>query len=481
MKKYRRCMLLSILTGFLFAFCFATGAVMENVRSGSAWLVDFLVIGVLVSALTFCLWQFGGRLLNRVYERCKTNKFFVFLERNKEFALPFWGRVLVLLLMWLPVFLSIFPGAFAYDAYDEWLQVKNQALTAHHPVLHVLLVGYCLEIAYGLFGSYNVGIAVYTIIQMVLLACIFAYTLSFLRSYGLPVRARALMLLFWDCSPVVQLFAVSVTKDTLFAGAFLVFLLSLVDIRCRREAFWESKSKKIIFVISALGTMILRNNGLYVVLIMLVILCVMLRKEWKRFLPLVLGTIALYWIYVGPVYSVLGVQAGGIQEMFSVPLQQMARVYVYDYEELDKEEVAKLEALIPKEDLLAYRPKVADFVKTNFRSQVFEADKAGYLKLWLKWGLEHPVSYVKSFFIMTVDYWYPGAVVDGYEWGDMDTDYFDYSVNTPGERVVMLPKVHDYYYRLSKDWATAQKPLVKLMMNPGVYLMIILYTGGVSV
>ncbi len=478
MKEKKRCMVFSILIGLLFAFCCATGAVMEGNGGGTTWIITFLGIGSGVALLTFLLWQFGNAGLDNLYGTVKDSRFICFLMKHRDFTLPFWIKVLLFVLLWTPAWLSIFPGAFAYDAYDEWMQVREQALTAHHPVLHVLWVGYCVEGAYRLFGSYNVGIAIYTISQMMMLACVFAYVLSFLRRYGLPAWARGLMMLFWGLSPVVQLFAVSVTKDTLFAGAFLVFLLSLVDLKCRREEFLGKRSRKITFIISALGTMILRNNGLYVVLIILGILVVFYRKEWKRLLGPMIAILAIYWLYVGPFYSALGIQKGGIQEMFSVPLQQMARVYKYNYEELAAEDIVKLEELIPIEDLQAYRPKVADFVKTNFRSEVFHADKAGYLKLWLKWGLKYPMTYVKSFLIMTVDYWYPGATVDGYEWGDGDTDYFDYSVNTPGERIYMFPQMHAYYKSLSKDWDTAQNPLVKVVMNPGVYFMLFLYMGA---
>lgn len=482
MKKYGRCMLLSLLVGVIFAFSFEIGYRIENIGyldfSDATLFINLMWKTLLFSIIIFFLWQFGGSFATRIKEKSGTTKAGAFFIKHKDFSLPFWGRVLLLLLLWLPVFLSIFPGAFAYDAHNEWMQVKEGIITSHHPVLHVLLVGYCLEFAYAAFGSYNVGIAIYTIIQMVLLATIFSYTLSFLKRYGIPSYARALMLLYFGCSPVVQLFAVSVTKDTLFAGAFLLFLLCLIDMRCETAEFFQRKSRQFLFVLSALGTMILRNNGLYVVIIMLFLICILYRAWWKRLLPAILSIAAIYCIYIGPVYGLLNVEAGGMQEMFSVPLQQMARTYNYDYDGLAPGEREKLEALIPKEDLEAYRPKVADFVKTNFKSDVFEADKAGYMKLWAKWGLEHPLTYINSFLINTVDFWYPKAIVDGYEYGGGETDYFDYSVNEPGTRIAMLPNVHAFYEKLSTDRATAQNPIVQLLMNPGVYLLLFVYIGG---
>lgn len=58
-----------------------------------------------------------------------------------KFNLPYGLCVLILLICWTPAWLSLFPGAFAYDAYSEWEQIKNGMVTAHHPVIHVLLLG----------------------------------------------------------------------------------------------------------------------------------------------------------------------------------------------------------------------------------------------------------------------------------------------------------------------------------------------------
>lgn len=482
MKNYKRCFLLSLPVGFLFAFCFVIGANVESTGyldlSNKTIFLDFFAKLLLFTCITFFTWAFGGQWLSKITTKIKLSKAGVFLTKHSDFTLPFMGKVLILLFLWMPVFLSIFPGAFAYDAYDEWMQVKEGAITSHHPVLHVLLVGYCLEFAHTLFHSYNAGIAIYTILQMFLLAVIFSYAISFLKRYGTPSWIRALILLYWGISPTIQLFAVSVTKDTLFSGAFLIFLLSLIDIKYKTEEFLHSKRRQVIFVLSALGTMILRNNGLYVVIIILALMCIIFRKQWKQLLPLFACIVAVYFVYTGPFYSLLNVKAGGIQEMFSVPLQQMARTYNYSYDELAPDEKEMLEALIPKEDLEAYRPRVADFVKTNFNSDVFDADKVGYLKLWIKWGIEHPLTYVNSFLINTVDFWCPSTIVDGYEWGNGETHYFDYNVNIPGDRIVLLPKVHEYYSNLSSDRETAENLIFQLFMNPGVYLLVFVYLGG---
>lgn len=157
---------------------------------------------------------------------------------RKELKLSHWGCVGILLLCWLPALLSIWPGAFNYDAYAEWQQIAQGNITAHHPVLHVLATGGLVEIFYTLTGSYNVGIAVYTILQMFILANLLARVIIFLREFRFGAGFQIFALAFFGLSPVVQLFAISVTKDTLFAAVELLFFLYVIRFYCQREAFF---------------------------------------------------------------------------------------------------------------------------------------------------------------------------------------------------------------------------------------------------
>lgn len=479
MKKYRRTIAISFLVGAIAAFCFEVGARIgaEGAQrlAGSEILVRTVLKTILYSILVFASWTVLPYLYRKIRSDKRMAVFFAFLDKADRFTMPFWVRMLLLLIMWLPVFLSIFPGAFAYDAPTEWEQFVSGQITTHHPVMHTLLIGACLEGANALFGSYNAGIAIYTVLQMVAMAAVFSYTISFMKRYRVPVLMRGFALLFFGVSPVVHLFVVSSTKDTLFTGAFLLFLLSLIDFGCHREEFAEKKTRQVLFVLSAIGTMFLRNNGLYIVLAVLVVMLICGKGVRKKMLVLFCFIGVFYAVFTGPVYKVLGVEKGGIQEMFSVPLQQMARTYMHEATTLKAEDVAMLEALIPKEDLNSYLPTLADNVKRNFRQEVFEGNKIGYLKLWIKWGVEHPVTYITSFLINTSDFWYPFAIVDGYDPGRESIDYFRYSVGYPGKRVEMLPQIHEMYRALSEDRSASEIPGIFLLISPGWYLLLTLY------
>ena len=127
-----------------------------------------------------------------------------------------------------------------------------------------------------------------------------------------------------------------------------------------------------------------------------------------------------------------------------------------------------------RESLEAYKPTVADPVKSGFNREGFEANKKELLGLWIRWGLEHPLTYINSFLIGTVDFWYPGAVMDGYKDPYGRSSYFDYRVAQPGEEIVLLPGLHDFYERLSWDKEAQQKPLAFSVLSPGWYFLVFL-------
>lgn len=464
----KRKLFFAVMTGVFVSFCYVAGYLLElqdslDMKDASFYL-KWLLGAVCASGILYALWE----VLDRYGEKRKES----WKASSIKFNLPYGLCVLILLICWIPAWLSLFPGAFAYDAYSEWEQIKNGMITAHHPVIHVLLLGGLTEGLHSLTGSYNVGIAVYTFLQMLILAGVLAGSLSFFREFDVPDLFQWIALLFYGFSPVVQLFAISATKDVLYTAAQLMFLIKLIKIGCRRKAFFEDKRELTSFGITAFFTMILRNNGFYIVMFTLVVLTIAFRKEWRRILPVLLGIGIAYGAYIGPFYSVLHVSGGGVEEMLSVPLQQMARVHKYHHASLEQEDMELLYQFVSEESLADYRATVSDFVKEGFDREKFDQHKKEFFTLWCRWGAEHPLTYMNSFLINTVDFWYPNAVVDGYRDADGRSSYFDYKVSEPGKETVLLQVSHRYYEAISLDPQVQKIPFMFLVLSPGWYLML---------
>lgn len=461
-------------TGLVTGFCFAAGKSLDvNYTldlTQPGFYVKWLLVALLCGIIIHVLWSVADGSLRIPKAFTSFVKKVSDRVEAVDAKMGFFGIMLLIFVLWLPAWLSIFPGVFSYDAYDEWMQICNGDITAHHPVLHVLFLGGITQGIYQLTGNYNAGIAICTVIQMLLLAGSFSYTVKFMREQkGNPIL-RLFAVFFYACSPVVQLFAICQTKDTLFTAAFLLFVVSLYRICLCQEKFFTDKSQMILFGVSAVFTMILRNNGLYIVLISLVISCFVCRKKIKKYLIICGIVLAVYLMYIGPFYSVLDVTPGGKQEMLSVPLQQIARVYHYEKDTFTPEEIEYLHSIVPEENWNMYKSTVSDFVKVGFKGEVFEQDPGKFFRAWLNIGLKHPLTYINSFLIGTVDFWYPFAVVDGYQ--AENSSYFDYKVSEPGTEVVLLPWLHDIYESISHEHEAQTLPGVFLILSPGWYLLL---------
>ncbi|MCD8379535.1 MAG: DUF6020 family protein [Lachnospiraceae bacterium] len=496
----------AFVTGFIISFCLVAGRQLDTLDYldllSPAFYQQLLLAAVFCTVVVYGLWTLMGRGGLRGRDHMDTQppdrKDKTGAEEIQEPSgndqgnsgripqLPYAANVCIMLLCWLPALLSIFPGAFSYDATNEWRMVAEGAVTSFHPVLHVLLVGYLLEGFYALTGSYNVGIAVYSVLQMVILANLFAYSISLQRQIGIRRGWQIFSLVFFSLSPVIQLFSICTTKDVLFFGAMLIFIEYLILLYRGDADFWRRKSHIVGFSASIFFTMVLRNNGFYIVLAMGLLLLLTARKfELRKRCPGILfavgGAALIYLLYVGPFYSLMNVGGGSLAEMLSVPMQQMARVYTYERDSVSEEDLELLYEIIPQEYLSVYEATNADNVKWGFEEETFLEKPLVYLKLRIRLGLQHPLTYINSFLIQTVDYWYPFAVVDGYrfdeDWGDWDgySSYFAYRVDEPGEEIVLWSAAHEYYNRISTDLTVQQHKWTALFLSPGLYFMVFMF------
>lgn len=474
MQKHLRNIFFYLFTGIILGFCYVAGYYLEAYDTidfmNHAFYFQWLITSAFCSAIVFIIWKLQEKssLLNS-----KQHPLLKKLANLADINFPIWGYMIILLICWLPTWLSIFPGAFTYDAYDEWLQMCTGNLTAHHPVLHVLLLGGLTEGFFQLTGSYNLGIALYTLIQMIFVSWVFGYTLQFLRKQKICGLLRLWALLFYCLSPVISLFSICATKDVIFSAGALLFILQLLQ---NPGHFLKNRKSGLLFILSALITMIFRNNGLYIVTFTLIMIAFYLKAYLKSYAKIVIVVFISYLFITPGLNSLLQVTPGGVEEMLSVPIQQLARVHHYEKTDFSSEELELLYSILPEKNLNAYRISVSDFVKSGFNEEAFQLHKADFFRLWLKKGIEHPFTYMNSFLLGTVDFWYPHAIVDGYRDAYNRSSYYDYQVSKPGTEIILFPVLHDLYEYISWNKEAQTLPGIFLILSPGWYFIMFFVT-----
>ena len=466
------------LFGTAFSFCMITGVQLDTRGSvpfsdPSLWLA--ILAGAVVMTLSVrYFWDLiDGKQRERAVSRQKEGEA---TDQGEKRWNTFSGWFLpsaLIFVMYLPVFLAVYPGFFVYDAQDELMQVVTRSFSTHHPLVHVLMLGGIIQLVHKLTGSYNAGIACYTVFQMLVMAGIFGWCIRKLEKWGVGKGYRILTTLYFGLCPVLVMFSLCSAKDGLFAGMLLIMTILLTELFKAPEEFWKQRGKLLLLLAASLGMMLLRHNGFYAFAVFSVLTVIYLKKDRKKAALYFGGILATYLVVSAGLTGILRADASENQEMLTVPISQMARVYQNRKEELPPEEKELLYQYLPQEALEHYTPKVSDGVKVHFNNQAYEADRGSFLKLWLKWGTENPFTYLNAWFMTSYGFWYPDTVIDVYRGNTVftytyeDSSYFGYEVEQPGTRQSKLPWLSEIYRRMSLEIFQQRIPVVSMLFSPG--------------
>ena len=477
--------LIESIFSFGLAFALTAGKQLEtvenlNIGNPGIWITITILTMYFIPYISIA-WEW----LKNVWE--KENSIVITKEKNrKEFFLQW----LIIFLCWIPVFLAFYPGAFVYDASDEYVQVATRTFTTHHPLAHVLLLGGLVCAGNKFFDSYNIGIAIYTLCQMLVLSGAFSYTVSYIRK---KINCKYIIwgiTAFYGLFPVIPMYAVCSSKDTIFTGAFLVVTIKMLQLLENTEEFLKSKGNIFAAIVSAVVMMLFRNNGYYAYLVWIIVIlagCFLKKMDKKNCFKIMLIMLTAVLVFQGTsklLTAVTKAERGGSQEMLTVPIQQMVRTYLYSPETYSEEEKELLFEFLPEDELHIYTPRLSDLLKITFDNEYFQENKGEFLKLWIKIGTRKPMIYLNAWLMTSYGYWYPDAVINvyggigRYTFTYEDSSYFGFETEYPGVRESKYPWLEEQYRNISLELFQQKVPAVSMLFSPGFLLWCFLFCIG---
>ena len=423
-------------------------------------------------------------------------------KKDIKFFLLIW---LIIFICWIPVFLAFYPGAFVYDAQDEYVQVASRIFTTHHPLTHVLLLGGFVCLGNKLFASYNIGIAMYTFSQMVVLSGVFSYTVLYIKD-KIAKQKIIFVILFYGFFPVIPMYAVCSAKDTLFTAAFLIVIIQLLKLferlpgtenancflRVKKNAEKDSNSGDIKFgdiillMLAATAMMLLRNNGVYAYICLIPIAAMtgvfLFRNKKDSLLTagIMLLSLVLYFGAHNLLIAATNASHSENQEILTVPIQQLTRTYVYSPEVFSKEDVQVLYSYIPEDILRIYDADLSDLVKANFNNEKYNKDSHEFWSLWGRMFLKKPVTYLNAWLMTSYGYWYPDTIINVYgghqrftfQYGE--SSYFGFETEQPGTRDSKFPWLEEQFRKLSLEIYQQNVPVISMLFSPGFLFWVFL-------
>lgn len=481
MKKLdkRKLFIVSVLS-FLFTVMQITGWQISMKYGTSVHTWDFLMgIGTLslvqcffVGLIEFLLWDV---VLYKLFGSITCDS----PMNGPVCTLKKWGLITgLLLLCWMPYLLGCFPGFYNYDiGWQMQPFMGDYAMSTHHPLLHTVLAGGIIKLGYTVTGEHlTAGVLLHSLCQMTVCAGGFSYFVCYIRKLTGKKWMEIVAFCYYGFFPVVAMFSMSTTKDVVCSLLLQICVLFLYDISFHKDNLLTSRKQAMLFVVFVALSCLFRKNVVYAAVVLLLCVAIILRK--KKRLSILLGCgILAYFLVNSCLFTVLDAYNSSMAEAFSVPFQQMARVYNEKGEEaFQEEELAQLDTVIHRSILTTYNPFLADFIKNYVNFDVISENKTDYLKLWLQKGIEYPEIYIMAFLDNTYQAWYPGTSIDTDPWEDEQTDYFDCKGWPEITIRPLIPRVYDFCTEISHGFGYQKIPIVRLLFSVGFMFWISLYT-----
>lgn len=382
--------------------------------------------------------------------------------------------VICLLILWLPQLLGIYPGYFNYDATGQWEMYEDRIITAHHPVLHTVVLGFIIDSVKSLTGSFNKGVFTFEVFQMIISSFCFSFVIVRMHFRNSSKWLLYISLMWFSLFPTIIINLFSITKDTLFSAFLVVFITMNLDILEYPDKFLKDIRYMSLWCIITFLTAIMRNNAIYVIVLFLPFFIWFLRKYLKQILPACASILVLYIFYIAffcPLVTVDGVSS---REFISVPAQQLMRVYQEKKDLLTQEEIDIYETLFDEVAIEYYLPKISDVVKARFNMNEFSANPSKYISFYIKQGITYPDVYINSFLHNTYGFWYPMSNLALDIFGA--EGYFVCESRPPAYDNSKIPFIYNYYKLFEKSSLVYGDSPVKIIFAPATYLWIFLFT-----
>lgn len=414
----KRLWICSIILGLIFAICLTIGDVCnvykDTLLPSSKKFVLYLLIKIITYFILFnSIIAIALKKLPKIVEKWnKENKEYKYFTANKK---SFWIIFGVFLISYIPFFLYYYPGSFQYDAINALDQiVGNIPYKDHQPIIYTVFLGLFWNFGKVVFNNGNIGIALCTIVQMISTALVLSYLIYYMAKKNVPTKYRIITFLFLLINPIIPMYTVRIEKSIYFALLLTLVTIQIIEMITNKDEYFKKKIHYVTLPIEILIMSLLRNNGIYITILLCIILLILHRKYWKNILLLLLTPIIIFYIVKGPVWNALNIIPEDAREALSIPVQQFARIIKYEKDSLSDEEYSEIHKYLNMEDeeiTEKYVPTLSDNIKANINEEAFENDKIGLIKLYFKLALKYPGQTISAFLINNYGYYAPNSVM----------------------------------------------------------------------
>lgn len=482
---------------FIISIQFVVGSNLQTKGASIQSFQDVVIslLKIIFLSIIFIILHYS---IMKLIEKIKKDK----NETEVKFGKYNWLKYfLIIFVCWIPTLLAFYPAIISYDG---GYQIRNYFFIGeirHHPFLVTILYTtfykfglYCLE-------SPTLGMFLFSIFQMTFMALIFSYAVKFIEETD-KKWLRNISLVFYALFPYNQLFSMITTKDVIFAGLTIVFIINLYKML-------EGKYKALEYVyMIIIGVLMLlsRNNSIYTLEVSLPFIILVLIKEKRKLIKIIsvfLITIFIYQTINNFLYTSIGkvsdegsfiyqtinnsigkASSGGSLRLF--PFSQAVAKLVNEKEnELTEEEKEKITYYFKdyKELAEVYKSNIADNTAGMINSKSVNSNKTEFFKFMWQLGKKYPIIFIDSFLNTARGYWYIEDNSFNKIWNEEKPEtigaleLYCFSIGTGKYSVIeesKLPKLKEFYQEMFCQNKYQQIPVLYILFQPATYFYITL-------
>lgn len=348
----------------------------------------------------------------------------------------------LILILWLPAFLALYPGTFGADAPIQEAMFRGlYPLSDHHPLIHTFLLGSFIQLGITFFNNASFGFGLYIfLIQMMLCAFAISSALTYLYRRKVPLWILIMMMGVLCINPYIQTLVCYSTKDIPFAAVFLLYIVNILYLLFPpeyRNRINKRLDKRLIYIcFFGFLSIQLRSQGLYILIVALPVLAVYLhkttfRKRFHQFLFCQVLIVILAITFNSISARVLNSEHRDSREALSVPIQQFSAAITENVKSgekfLDSELIEDISKYFDGYHPDMYNKYVADVPKSIFKTNEVKKNPSKFIRTYLKTIAANPSIAIRSYI-------------------DLIKPYFDFT-QTPYNNLVIETSFED----LNKD------------------------------
>ena len=328
---------------------------------------------------------------------------------------PFRTTLLILLVVYIPLFVLEYPCAAGYDISTQLyqyggaaaLKIGGMPLSTHHPIVHTLLIHGCVWVG-SVLGVFHVGMALYSVVQLGVFVSAVAFGVHVLVRRGINPAWTACIILYFILHPVILRFMFITAKEVMYAGFLIFFIMGLFSLLQSSKGDIPCSWRNVgCLLFPVMGSVLMRNEGVYVISLSLVVLLFMIKRA-RRILSACLMVCVVYFVSFPVLVGAVGVQKGSVAEMLSIPIQQLSRVYRERPADVTPREKEKIAQVLVCDDMARlYSPGCSDPVKDAFNPTATGEQLGGFISAWLSVGMRNVDVCMQSFLHNYYLYVYP--------------------------------------------------------------------------